>query len=36
MKRRMLHEEAVKLLAFEAANHQALGPIHPSGPVQAE
>lgn len=25
-----LHEEALQLLVFEAANHQALGPIHPS------
>ncbi|NWV63174.1 TF29 protein, partial [Malurus elegans] len=27
-----LHEEALQLLVFEAANHQALGPIHPSDP----
>ncbi|NXR85246.1 POK7 protein, partial [Hypocryptadius cinnamomeus] len=27
-----LHEEALQLLVFKAANHQALRPIHPSDP----
>lgn len=31
-----VHEEALQLLIFEAVTHQALGPIHPSDPVQIE
>ncbi|KFP48546.1 hypothetical protein N323_00030, partial [Cathartes aura] len=27
-----VHEETLQLLVFEAANHQALGPIHPTDP----
>ncbi|KFQ01967.1 hypothetical protein N330_00112, partial [Leptosomus discolor] len=31
-----LHDEALQLLVFEANNYQALGPIHPSDPIQIE
>ncbi|KFU92834.1 hypothetical protein M959_08110, partial [Chaetura pelagica] len=31
-----VHDEALKLLIFEATAHQALGPIHPSDPVHIE